>query len=384
MSVMHKLLARQIARTTLADGGLDIDALLGLVSSAYDQSDLDRRRSDRATTLMAEEVESAHEALQSAAADLALQNIRFSAALNNMSQGLCLFDQAERLVVCNRRFLDIYELPPEAAAPGRTLAELIAPSPVFAAMTAAERRRRIDEHANMAMMSPAGLDQEWPDGRAIAIARNPVADGGFVDTIADVTESRNAIAKIAHMALHDALTDLPNRVLFRQKVGEALEHARRGEICAVLCLDLDRFKPVNDTLGHAAGDAVLRQVATRLTAGLEAADTAARLGGDEFALVLRRLRGPGEAIERSVQLIEALRKPYKIGAHVVSIGASVGVDILDPDYRDCDRPVANADMALYKSKMAGRGRCSVFSSPMIFAKDARAAANEMDVVHSGP
>ncbi len=380
MNANHKLLARQLARARTADGRLDVEALLALVNSAYGEFDLDRRRSDRANMLMTEELESAHAALQNAAVDLELQNIRFSAALNNMSQGLCLFDHLGRLAVCNDRFLEIYRLAPEVAGRGATLGALLAQSPVFRGMSASERQRRFDEHADMSTTNTARLEQVWPDGRAIAITRNPVEDGGFVDTIADVTESRAAIAKIAHMALHDSLTDLPNRTLFRERVAEALEYAARGEICAVLCLDLDGFKPVNDTLGHAAGDALLLAVAKRLNAGLGPRDTAARLGGDEFALVLRQLGEAAEAVERGSQVIAAVSAPYVIGAQKISIGVSVGVDIVDAACRDPESLVANADFALYNAKMTGRGRCSLFRHATKYAPASRRVADDMDPV----
>jgi diguanylate cyclase (GGDEF)-like protein/PAS domain S-box-containing protein len=186
----------------------------------------------------------------------------------------------------------------------------------------------------------------------------------------DITERKQAEARVAYMAHHDGLTDLPNRVLFRQRMVEAL--ARRtpaGDLTGVLCIDLDNFKLVNDTLGHPVGDALLEEAATRITGIVRDGDMAARLGGDEFA-VLAGMRVPEEVALMAERLIGALSEPYLIEGHVVSVGASIGIAVAPGDGEDSDRLLRNADLALYRAKAEGKGTFRFFEAEM----DARAQA----------
>ncbi len=187
---------------------------------------------------------------------------------------------------------------------------------------------------------------ELSDGRIIASVYSPTSNGGWVATFEDVTERRLAEAQIMHMARHDALTDLPNRVLFREKMEQALD---RGDKLAVLFLDLDRFKTVNDTLGHPVGDALLCAVTKRLQDAVRGSDTVARLGGDEFAIVQAGAR-PTDATELAARIIEAVSQPFDVLGHQVVIGASVGIAIAPTDGREPDQLLRNADMALYRAK----------------------------------
>jgi len=192
-----------------------------------------------------------------------------------------------------------------------------------------------------------------------------------------VTERRRAEARLAHMARHDALTDLGNRVLFREELERSLlrlGHGRGGE-AAVLCLDLDRFKAVNDTLGHPAGDALLRAVADRLRSCLRDTDAAARLGGDEFAVVQAGAAQPAGAAGLSRRLVEAIGAPYDIDGHRVVVGASVGVALSPRDGADPDLLMRNADAALYRAKGDGRGLHRFFE-PAVGAGARRRRASE--------
>jgi diguanylate cyclase (GGDEF)-like protein/PAS domain S-box-containing protein len=182
--------------------------------------------------------------------------------------------------------------------------------------------------------------------------------------IIDVTESREAEARIAHLAHHDALTGLPNRLLFRDRLEAALAQAQRGRGFTVFCLDLDRFKEVNDTLGHPLGDALLGAVAARLAAGLRATDTLARLGGDEFAIIQADMDQPGDASALAGRLIESLQAPFDIEGHQVLIGTSIGIAISPADGRSGEALLKAADMALYRAKAEGRGRWRFFEAGM--------------------
>ncbi len=183
--------------------------------------------------------------------------------------------------------------------------------------------------------------------------------------VVDVTERKNAEARIAYMAHHDALTDLPNRVLFHERLNELLGRVRRnGESLAVHCLDLDHFKGVNDTLGHPIGDELLKAVARRLGKSLRDSDMVARLGGDEFAVVQFPLAGPQDASTLAMTLIEIVSKPYEVHGHEFVVGASIGIALAPDDGSEADVLLRNADMALYRAKAEGRGTAHFFEPEM--------------------
>ncbi|MET3826654.1 diguanylate cyclase (GGDEF)-like protein [Sphingomonas sp. PvP055] len=358
-SPLHQTLARQVQRARLPDGGVDLDRLLALVSETYAETDVDRRRTDRANRLMAEELE---EALSKSA----LQNVRFKAALDNMNQGLALFDPAGRLVLTNQRFLDIYRL--SEAPAGLTLDQTLERSPCLSIGTPTAQRRLIREYHDIASDPGAKIEQRWPDGRTITIERNQLVDGGFLDTVADVTEARNASAQIAHLARHDALTDLPNRTLLHERLAEMMRNARRGDRCAMLCLDLDRFKLVNDTLGHPVGDALLVAVADRLVALVRPHDVVARLGGDEFSILVQHVTSDRVVKQLCRRIIETLTQPFEIAGHHIQIGASVGVAMGTVEALDPDTMLRDADLALYRAKRDGRGNYRFYTPDMhVFA-----------------
>lgn len=189
--------------------------------------------------------------------------------------------------------------------------------------------------------------------------------------VIDVTERKQAEARIAHMAHHDALTDLPNRVLFRERMAKALEQRGRGDTSmGVLCLDLDNFKLVNDTLGHPLGDRLLEAAAARIERTVREGETAARLGGDEFAILVPELSAPEELGALARRLIEVVGEPYKIEDLVVTVGTTIGIAVAPGDGDDADLLLRNADMALYRAKADGRGTYRFFEPDM----DARAQA----------
>ncbi len=201
---------------------------------------------------------------------------------------------------------------------------------------------------------------ELSNDRVVSCIYSPTSDGRWVATYEDVTERLQAEAKIIHMARHDALTNLPNRVLFQDKMEQALG---RGDELAVMFLDLDRFKSVNDSLGHSVGDALLCAVTERLQRTVSGADTVARLGGDEFAIVQSNA-SPSAASELAGHIIDALVKPFDVHGHQVIIGTSIGIAMAPGDGNEPDQLLRNADMALYRAKAAGRGRYHFFQPEM--------------------
>jgi len=288
-------------------------------------------------------------------------NVLLDAALENMSQGLCLYDGDNRLQVFNRRFLEIFRLPPEKIKPGITYKEVLEISLPINNSTGRTAETIIAQHASfLAEKSPGPLLYELSNDRVVSCIYSTTADGRWVATYEDVTERRQAEAKIVHMARHDALTNLPNRVLFQDKMEEALA---RGDELAVMFLDLDRFKSVNDSLGHSVGDLLLRSVTERLQRAVPGAETVARLGGDEFAIVQANV-SPSAASEVAAHVIDTLVEPFDLQGHQVVIGTSIGIAMAPTDGSEPDQLLRNADMALYRAKAAGRGSYHFFQPEM--------------------
>ena len=206
----------------------------------------------------------------------------------------------------------------------------------------------------------------WVLARGRVVARSEQGQPlRIVGTHIDVSERKAAEAQIAHMARHDPLTDLPNRTLFHERLDQKLAELRRyGGSCAVLCLDLDRFKLVNDTLGHLAGDALLREVARRIRGLLRPEDTVARLGGDEFAVLMGGTVEPHRACTLAERLITAVQEPVTLGDQQVEVGLSIGLAFAANDGADGDSVFEHADLALYRAKADGRGRYRCFEAAM--------------------
>ena len=287
---------------------------------------------------------------------------RFDAALNNMSQGLCMFDQHNVLLVVNRRFCEIYRLDPARIVPGITFRDIIAASIAAGNHRGTDVdslvRRRLELVARRAS---ATAFQELADGRVIAISHEPMEGGGWVVTYEDITDRRRAEAQITHMARHDQLTGLPNRVHFRDRVDAALGV---GQPFAVLSIDLDDFRAVNETHGHPAGDEVLREAARRIAASVPQGTIIARLGGDEFAVALWPLAAADRAASLAEQLIAALSKPWRVCGQEMQLGASIGIAIAPGDGDSADTLVAHADLARDLARREGRGSFRFFEPGM--------------------
>jgi diguanylate cyclase (GGDEF)-like protein len=252
--------------------------------------------------------------------------------------------------------------------------ELLQNSPLFISQADGTADAALVQHlALTSQRDSAALTKELAGGRIVTITHEPMSDGGFVDTFTDITEQRLAETRMAHMALHDPLTDLPNRILFRQRLESALHRVARGEPCAVLCLDLDQFKTVNDTLGHPVGDALLKAVTDRLSNIVRQTDTVARLGGDEFAIVQSSLNHPQDATALAGRLLCELGAPYEVAGHHVVIGTSIGIAIAPQDGSDPDLLLKSADIALYQAKSDGRNRYRYFEPEMDAMMRARRA-----------
>ena len=304
--------------------------------------------------------------------ELMARNERFDAALHTMAQGLCMLDADLRVIVSNQRFRDLFSLSDAAAIAGTEWSAVVDQIEGSKDFSPGCRDCFFALEA-MKSASPDGLDfrEELPDGRFIAVSHRLTASGGVVSTYEDVSERQRVEAQIYHMAHHDALTDLPNRTMLGERLADAASRVGRcGEMLAVLCLDLDRFKQVNDTLGHPAGDALLIQVAERARRELRKSDLIARLGGDEFAVLQLGITGVAEAAALAQRLVSSLSVPYDLDGTQVDIGVSIGVAMAPADATMPNLLLKHADMALYRAKADGRGVYRFFETGM----DARAQA----------
>jgi diguanylate cyclase (GGDEF)-like protein len=296
--------------------------------------------------------------------ELERQNIRLDAAVNNISIGLSMMDSRGRLIICNEPYARIYNLPIELLKPGTQLEDILGHLFDIGMSTGNTREEYITWRREVIARREYGKTVHELNGRVILMQHHPMKDGGFVTTHEDITEQRKAEARIQHLARHDALTDLANRIEFLDQMKKTEIDLQRGEQAAVLYIDLDNFKAVNDTLGHAVGDEVIKQAAVRLWGTTRETDLLARLGGDEFALLLRPLDNADTAARVADRIVKALSAPMNIAGQLIEIGASVGISVGPTDGTATDQLVKNADLALYKAKSEGRSTYRFFETGM--------------------
>jgi diguanylate cyclase (GGDEF)-like protein len=305
---------------------------------------------------------------------LTATNLRLDAALDNMSQGLCLYDAQHRLMVVNRRYSEIYGLPAGAIVPGMSAQDVLRVSLAAGnhpgSDLAALLRQEHEAHRGGTWHTQF---QELANGRTVSIDRRETADGGFVATYEDVTERRRAEARIAFLAHHDTVTGLPNREALGQQIDLAVAQAGRDAGFAVFAIDLDDFRPVNETLGHGVGDELLAAVGARLTACVREVDCVARLGADEFIVVQRGVDRPEEAAILARRILEVLSAPYSLSNHEISVGLTIGITLAPGDGASCEKLLKNAEVALDRGKTEARGSFRFFEPEM----DARLQARRM-------
>ena len=284
------------------------------------------------------------------------------AALDNMAQGLCMFDSDRRLVTCNGRYRDIFKLPAELCVPGTTLDEIVE----------YECRHGIydgtaDEHLkalNFAEDGPTVSELILGGGEVIEVKRRRLSGGGWVSTHEDVTEQRRTSARLSYLAERDSLTDIYNRSYFGERLHDALATCKRGEYLALHSVDLDRFKEVNDTLGHPAGDEILQQVAERLQTIVRECDLVARVGGDEFSILQYHVKGPEQAVALAERALQSFRKPFDVAGHPVVVGATIGIALSTNGPISADDLMKKSDLALYRCKQEGRDSYRLFERGM--------------------
>ncbi|MCA6115329.1 EAL domain-containing protein [Bradyrhizobium sp. WSM 1738] len=296
---------------------------------------------------------------------LRIKNFQFDTAINNMSQGLCFFDSDHRLIVCNDRFVSMYDIAPDRVSPGMSLMEIVDLRFEAGSFPAMTRDEYLRWRTNVAVSNePKDSIVELMNGRTFKIRHRPMPGGGWVATHEDITEQRQSEVRIEYMAHHDALTDLANRVLLNDRLEHALARIQNAEMVAVHHLDLDQFKAVNDTFGHPFGDKLLKLVAERLRSLVAEADTIARMGGDEFVIVQAAIADPTEATSLAQRVIDTLSEPYGIDGQQAVIGVSIGISVGPSDGSNPDKLLRNADLALYRAKSDGRGTFRFFEPAM--------------------
>ncbi len=307
---------------------------------------------------------------------LSLEKQRLDTAVNNMTQGLLLFDAKQQLVICNKRYLDMYGLSAEILKPGCSFRDVIAHRKETGSFVG-DIDHYIEEVLDDITRRNA-MVISTPDGRSIQIVNEPVPDGGWLATHEDITERRRAEERITHLAHYDALTDLPNRALFHERLKRELSHAAPDRQLAVLYIDIDEFKSVNDSLGHMIGDALLKSVASSLAGCVRKSDFVARLGGDEFAIVQTGIEDTDDVMMLVSRIFESIRSPYECLGHQVTTDASIGIAMAPRDGSDIDRILKNADLAMYAAKAAGRRTYRFFETDMEAEVRARRSL-EMDL-----
>jgi diguanylate cyclase (GGDEF)-like protein len=296
---------------------------------------------------------------------------QFDTALNNMPHGLCMFRADGRLAVMNNRFREMLNLPDDIVKRDMGASDIVDACVTRGTISAPSGRLILAEIEHTQTRDMITSDPDITRDRSLSWTFQPMAGGGAVVLVEDITERRRAEARIIHLARYDDLTALPNRVNFRDEIERLLKLPHEASrMSALLFIDLDQFKQVNDTLGHPCGDGLLCAVADRLRQMLRPEDFVARFGGDEFVVFLPHVSANEEAAGLARRIVDRLSEPYKIGNHLVEIGASIGIATTLPEI-SADTLLKNADMALYQAKSEGRGTYCFFRDEMAQTVEAR-------------
>ena len=373
---MHKLLVKQLQKARQSDGEVDLERLLPLIATAYEEAEQDRERTDRSIALMVEEIDafqanleakitSRTAELRDSRKQLKLQNQRMAAALDGTGYAISIFDGKKRLVYCNRYFIDLYHLPKRLGRPGTAFADIVR------GRIAADSYVGDDPEAYFEQRT-AGVDRSLVStdvhrlrtGEVVSIHHLPLPDGGWVATHKDITEFNRLQEELAHRAYHDALTGLFNRHMLQQRLAKCVEDAAGLGNFVLLLVDLDGFKGVNDTLGHSAGDQLLKEVAHRLEATVSTRGMTARVGGDEFAVVMDLGSSGRDAHMLAVELLDAGHRPFTVDGQPCDITFSIGIAVAPGDGNSADQLLKNADLALYAAKKERRGSYRFFEPAM--------------------
>ncbi|WP_404477423.1 EAL domain-containing protein [Novosphingobium sp. BL-52-GroH] len=303
------------------------------------------------------------------------------AALGNMHQGLCLFGPDKRLLLVNARFTEIWGVDRETSLVGMTIEEVARLVLDASAYPKVSQTRIADLRLQLQASADAGnaaVVLDLGDALVVSMVSRAMADGGWVTTFEDVTERRRSDAKIAHMAMHDSLTGLPNRSSFAHWIDAELEQARHfGHQVTAVMIDLDRFKEINDTRGHGAGDAALQHLSKRLLEVLAEGEVVARLGGDEFAAA-KRFKDEADLAAFLDRLEGCFATPFGPEDNSFYLGASIGLAVFPQDGERREQLLNNADLAMYRAKANVGERIAYYEPEMDeTARARRQIANDL-------
>ncbi len=284
-------------------------------------------------------------------ANCALMNL-----LQHLHDGVCLFDGRQRLIACNDRYAEIYKIPIELTKTGVSLIEILKQRIVVNCIPNVEGEAYIADRLQTAYDAVEKTDvHHMRDGRVLSVRHKPLDGGGWLSTHTDITEIYDLKKEIEHMAYHDLLTDLCNRRRIEDCVEAAVREIKRGSCLALMFLDLDNFKEINDQHGHAAGDAVLKVIAERLMRCFRGRDVVSRLGGDEFAILQTGITEPGSLAAIARRVVDLISKPISISGKKMSVGASIGIIYSDDPATDVSDLWLQADSVMYDAKNGGGG-----------------------------
>lgn len=287
-----------------------------------------------------------------------------SEVLESLPQGVAMFSPSGHLVFRNSRYLKTYGFTPDEVRPGLSLRQMSMLRSKTGSQSAKARRRCQEVLRAMQQGRVLSGYNALPDGRTIHYINTPIPSGGWIVTHEDVTSQRQAEARIEHLAAHDFLTNLPNRITLEQHLERALQFNSRRNLVGVMFMDLDHFKAINDTLGHAAGDELLKKVAARLLGSIRNTDLVARFGGDEFVIVASGLAEPAEAAALATRFREMVAEPFYLMDNQVTVDTSIGIALYPQHGSGVETLIKNADLALYHAKRGGRGTCRFFEHDM--------------------
>lgn len=277
---------------------------------------------------------------------------QLEATFEHINQGVAVFDAHACLVAWNPRHAALHGYPGRLYHEGVHLRQFLD----YDLCRTDQHNRELVPQAIVEPLAPARFEQHGAADLILSVERSPMPDGGFVTTSTDITEHKQAEARMRHLAQHDVLTDLPNRLLFQDRLDQAIARARRGgDLLGVMLIDLDKFKAINDEFGHGIGDQVLRVAGTRLIQTLRATDTVARIGGDEFALILPDLSSAGAALAIAHKTLRQLSAPLTIDGRQLPLQGSLGIALFPTDGQSIAQLMQCADIAMYRAKRAGGG-----------------------------
>ena len=354
-SLSHELLFQQVEQCRGPLGQIDHSGLIKIVQATYERFDTAQLDVSQA---------------------LKTQNDRFEAAMDNLKLGVYVFDEGGQLAFTNQQARQLLALKSHDALENLSIkgfGELI----LKHMGSLASGHTRIEAYfALTESLERSSLNLVFTSGRVLNVSHRPIQCGGFVQTLEDVTERRKADAKANHLASHDALTNLANRRLIKQHIYVALNDSQSH--CAVLCVDVDRFKAVNDSLGHAGGDALLVEITKRLKQCVRSGDIIGRLGGNECVVLIANVDGDNDAAASAERVISEIGRPFDLLGQSIIVGASVGIAMAPRDGDHPDRLIKSADMALFESKREGRG-CFRFFDPLLEEKAHERRSLEIDL-----